>query len=125
MKELNVLIIDDDKKDRVVLIEKLMALKKFNYDIVQVNSTKRAMEYIDKYDFDLVFLDFMLGDDNGLQFLSNLPKKQKKKAPIIFITSFGNLVVKEDSIAIGARAYLNKNSMTMDDLSEAVLRTIH
>ncbi len=125
MKELNIMIVDDDKKDRVVLVEKLMSLNKYSYDIVQVNSTKRAMEYLDKYDFDLVFLDFMLGQENGLQLLMDLTKKQKKKTPIIFITSFGNVVVKEDSIAIGAKAYLNKNEMTLDDLSEAVRKTIH
>ncbi len=125
MRDLSVMIIDDDKKDRVVLIEKLMTLKKYNYDFVQVNCSKKAIEYIEKYDFDIVFLDFILGDGNGLQLLANLSAKQKKRTPIIFITSYGNLMVKEDSIAIGAKTYLNKNGMTLDELSEAVRRTLH
>ena len=127
-KELDILIVDDSEQDRKLLIEYLDSLKGYkgyDFNIVQVNSPRKALEILANTKFDLMFLDFMMDEGDGLSMLVDLTKEQKEKTPIIFLTGLGNGLIKEDSLAIGAKEYLNKNEMSFEVLEDVLSRTIH
>ena len=58
-----------------------------------------------------MFLDFMMDDSDGFTLLSSLTAEQKAKTPIIFVTAYGNDLIKEDCISIGAKDYISKNDL--------------
>ena len=113
-KTINVLVVDDSKVDRVLLIESLNRyeqLKEYNFNITQANSVSKAYELLENEVYDLMFLDFMMDDSDGFTLLSSLTAEQKAKTPIIFVTAYGNDLIKEDCISIGAKDYISKNDL--------------
>ena len=122
--KLNILIIDDCKQDRVLLIDHLRNLGKENYKITQVNSPNKGLAELSSKDYDLVFLDFLMDEGDGLSFLNLLSIEQKKKLPIIFLTGYGNSMIKEDSIEIGAKAYIDKNEINQSLLEETINKVL-
>ncbi len=127
MKSLEVLIVDDSKKDRVLLMDQLAILqsaKGYRLNICQVNSPQKALLEINTNKYDLVFLDFLMNDGDGMELLMSLAPEQKYNTNIVFLTGFGNSMIREDSISIGASAYLDKININTDSLNELVSAAI-
>jgi len=124
-KGLNILIIDDDRKDRIQYVESLTSIEDLDIEnIDQENSPIKALEKIKEAKSDLIILDFMMDDGDGLEFLANLSQKQKSKTPIFFVTGYGNSFIAEDCVEAGARAYIDKADFCSSKLQETILRVI-
>ncbi len=78
-----VLIIDDDKLTREVVVN---TLTKEGYEVQSTESGKVGIYKIKKEDFDLVVLNTKLPDINGITVLSEI-KKTKPSIEIILITT--------------------------------------
>lgn len=122
---LNVLIVDDNRKDRILLINKLSEIGDYEFNFTQAPTIKAANEHLSGNDYNLVFLDFLLDDGDGFSLLGDLSNKKKRVNPIIFTTAYGNGIVKEDSISIGARAYIDKSDVSRDDLQATIKQIVN
>ncbi|MBU1077092.1 MAG: PAS domain S-box protein, partial [Spirochaetes bacterium] len=82
-KELNILIIDDEKAITSLLRN---SLKKHNFkNITTSNSGKKSLDLFRQRSFDTVFLDMLLPDMEGEEILKEM-KKIDPHVPVIFFT---------------------------------------
>ena len=69
---ISVLIINDDKQDRLTIRHYLSTGNKKNYQIFEASSGKKALETLKTVRVDGVILDFHLSDMDGVEFLQQL-----------------------------------------------------
>ncbi len=95
MKEsFKILIIDDNEIDRFVH-RKLLLLHKISDDVVECNSGKEALHYLNTLEDssedipDVILLDVMMPEMDGFDFLVHYERLHKKfeKEPIVFMLS--------------------------------------
>ncbi len=103
LDRLQVLLVDDDRIDRMTL-EESVANQRLPYDLTTAASVQEAIERLGDAQFDLVLLDYRLSDGTGLDVLDHLGS-----TPSIFITGSGDESVAVDAMKRGAYDYLSKD----------------
>jgi CheY-like chemotaxis protein len=98
-----ILVVDDS-----IVIRKMVeiALEEEDYNIQTAVSGKDALEMIDKVNTDLVILDLMLPDINGIDVLKTI--KLSKGLPVIMLSGKDSPQMIEKAKAEGADAFLPK-----------------
>ena len=114
MKDIKVLLIDDDEDDYVLTKEVFTTLPA-SYSLSWVNSFEKGLSAILKKEYDVYLLDYRLGNGNGLELLSEAINSGCLQ-PIIMLTGKGDNTIDEQAMVIGAADYLVK-----DDLKAALL----
>ncbi len=122
MKKGTVLIIDDDENLQFVVEQ---YLESDGYQILKANNTKTALEKADLGNIDIILLDLVLPDGEGM---SLIPKFQaKSNAAIIVVSGKNDTTEKIICLEMGADDYLTK-PFEMRELSariKAVIRRIN
>jgi len=76
--------------------------------------------------YDVVVLDIILLDMNGLDVLKEMKKdKQKKDIPILLLTTITQDIIVKKGLALGAKAYLQKDLITPDKLVGKIKEILH
>jgi NtrC-family two-component system response regulator AlgB len=101
---LNVLVVDDEKNIRSVLVA---CLESARCKVTEAASLASARAAIERTQFELVFLDLRVGEDNGLDFLPQLLARSPA-SDVVIITAFATIATAVDAIQKGARDYLPK-----------------
>lgn len=71
--------------------------------------------------YNLVVLDILLTDINGLDVLKEMRKdSQKKGVPILLLTTVTQEIIVKKGLALGATAYLQKDIITPDKLVDKI-----
>lgn len=102
----NILIIEDDAQ-----IAQLLALhiQSQNYAPTLAQSVKEARDSLNSNHFDLILLDRMLPDINGLEFCRELKSHQlTQNIPLIFITALTTAQNIIEGLDAGADDYISK-----------------
>ncbi len=104
---MKILVVDDD-----VHILKLykIELEEEGYDVTTAGSGKEAMEKFESNEYNLVTLDILMPDVDGISLLRKM-KEQKPRMPIIMSTAYD---YRDDFAVWASEAYLVKSA----DLSE-------
>lgn len=104
---MKILVVDDD-----ISIAKLykVELEEEGYEVVIAHSGKEAMDLFNKETPDLVTLDIMMPDIDGISILRRM-KELKRDVPIIMSTAYD---YRDDFAVWASEAYLVKSS----DLTE-------
>ena len=110
-----VLVVDDERDMRLVLVK---YLQKFNYEVLEADSGKGALELLEKNEPDLILCDFKLGDMDGISVLTKI-KSKYPAMPVIFITGYGDVKIAVDVMRLGAFDYVTKPLFP-----DEILRTI-
>jgi PAS domain S-box-containing protein len=101
---------------RVVVVEDELEILDFTrfvleregYDVVSVTSGNEALEVIGD-DADLVILDIVLADADGIEICRQLKSRQSTaRVPVLMVTAMTGEAVERNSIAAGADGYLVK-----------------
>jgi two-component system, NtrC family, response regulator HydG len=88
------------------------------YQITTAATAREARDYVDLESFDLILLDVVLPDGDGLELLKNF-KSSHPKLPIIIMTAFGldeNLMIQARNN--GASGYVSKTGPLENLLQE-------
>jgi len=102
--EKSILIIDDDSQ----ILELLgMFLKNIGHDVFSASTAEKGLALARKKELDLILLDIMLPDGDGLSILSNL-MKITPNVPVIMITGGSDIEVAEKCLQNGAVDYITK-----------------
>lgn len=120
--ETKVLIIDDDK----TFVKGLQySLEQDGYDIDISNSGKDIMEKIKKNQYNLILLDLVLGDLNGLSICQAI--REESEVPLIIITEKDEDISKILALEYGADDYLVKpfNILELKARIKAILRRVN
>lgn len=114
----NILIIDDMKLNRKVLKE----MFENEYDILEADNGKSAIELIKKenYDIDMILLDLAMPVMSGEEFLERKSLDDKMIGiPVIIISSNDSVQTQVDTLACGVFDYITKPYVT-----EVVVRRV-
>ena len=114
-----VLIIDDESKIRRLLSR---SLDGFGFDVLLSASAEEAMFLLEKSKPDIIILDYMMPQVDGLTFLSEMRKRYS--IPTIFLSARDEVRIKTKALELGADDYVVK-PFSMEELTariKAVLR---
>ena len=115
-----ILIVDDSAEDREVYHRYLTKEAVDSYKIVEVECGEDGLEQLASIEPDLILLDYMLPDFDGLEFIEELKTSVKDIPPIVMLTGQGNEVVAVEAMKSGVKDYLNKGRLTSEILTVTV-----
>lgn len=115
-------IVEDDKNIREI---ESIALKNSGYQVEMFEFARDFKEALEKQQPDLLLLDIMLPDADGLKIVENLRQKAAtRELPVIMVTAKTTEIDKVKGLDIGADDYLTKPFGIMELISrvKALLR---
>jgi CheY-like chemotaxis protein len=115
---LKILVIDDDKVDLITIIRSI-SHSGILADVESAFSAKDGIEKIKSFAYDLIFLDYLMPDSDGISFLKIL-KDLGIETPVIFVTSQGDEKIASQAILGGASDYIPKSLLTPDGVSLSI-----
>lgn len=99
------LLIAEDEKNFSLILQKELARR--NYDVSVASDGKSAVEFCQKVDYDVIVMDMMMPNMNGLQALKAL--KQTQPSPeVIMLTGNATVETALDAMKAGAYDFLTK-----------------
>lgn len=104
MEPFSILIVDDEKNIREALGE---ALDHQGYRVNTAANGKTALQALQESTYQLVLLDLVLGDIDGLQLLKNI-KSQWPELEVVMITAYGTVETAVEALKEGAYDYMTK-----------------
>jgi len=118
---IRLLLVEDDLSVKEMIVDYLSESEE--YDITYAKNAEEAMRYLNQA-FDVILLDVMLPDGNGVLVCENFRKVQK--CPILFISCINDDQVIIDALAHGGDDYITKpfNYVVLDARIKANLRRV-
>ncbi|WP_341479747.1 response regulator transcription factor [Clostridium beijerinckii] len=104
MKKLNSVLVVDDEKEIVELID--FYLKNNGYNTFRALNGNEALEIFEREQVDIIILDIMMPGLDGKEVLRKV--REKISTPIIFLSAKGEDIDKIDGLFLGADDYLAK-----------------
>ncbi|MDR1233719.1 MAG: response regulator transcription factor [Holosporales bacterium] len=100
----SVLVIDDDKRLTTLLLD---VLKLHNLDAVGVNSAAEARAALVSHTFDIIVIDWMMPQEDGMEFIINL-RRYDREIPVIMLTAMSDIDNKLEGFKNGVDDYITK-----------------
>ena len=116
--EKKILIVDDEETLTYSLYQTFIKSPDI-YEVVTAASGDEAVERLAKDKFDLVLTDIKMPGMDGLELLAEI-KAKYPGTKVIVMTAFGSMEKKEESLAIGADYYIEKD-FDISDIRQLVL----
>jgi DNA-binding response OmpR family regulator len=111
-----ILIVEDDKLLGKEITEELQDA---GYDARWCRTGEEAFQVLDSQKVDLVYLDIMLPDMDGYEILKRIKETEAyKDTPVVMLSNLGQVNEIERAIELGAKDYLVKARMDLDNLVE-------
>ena len=120
VKQGKILIIDDEEPIRKSLKKMLERAGFYCETAYNYSSAKEAVESLN---FDLILVDIILPEMNGLRLVAKLQEELKIDSVIIFVTGEPNLETALQAIKLGASDYLEKPA-NRNNLVAAITRAL-
>lgn len=98
-----ILIVDDDKEIRNLIS---IYLKNEEMETYEVEGATKALKLLEEKEFDLVILDIMMPDMDGIEACIKI--RQERNMPIIMLSAKSEDIDKIQGLASGADDYLSK-----------------
>jgi CheY-like chemotaxis protein len=99
------ILIVDDTPENIQLLEEFI-FKGQHIDIFKANGGRAAVRLLADNNFDLVLLDLVMPDMNGLEVLEKMNQLEGEKPPVIILSSEDNFHVIEKAYSLGVKSYL-------------------
>ncbi|MGK0188560.1 MAG: NtrC-family two-component system response regulator AlgB [Verrucomicrobiales bacterium] len=113
---MDVLIVDDEKSIRD---STMIAIESEDHYAEAVDGGRIALLRLQEADFDLVLLDLQLGDESGLDVLTEI-QKRKPNLPVVIFTANATIETAVEATRKGALEYLQK-PFTPDQLRRVMI----
>jgi len=114
---MQILLVDDDK-----FILKTMSdvLSQENYDVIECNNGKEALDVFNEKDIDLLITDIYMQDD-GIQLISEIRKTQRK---IPMIAMSGGSIVDNNHVLLDVAGLMGATKMEKPISRDDLLNTV-
>lgn len=113
-----ILLVEDDALIRKITRDELTAS---GFTVHEAADGKTALEIILKRKLDLVLLDILLPEKDGLSILRELKAKKKiPQLPVYILTSLGDMEKVAEGVTLGARGYFVKQDSGREEMITTV-----
>ena len=119
-----VLLIDDSEADRETYRRFANRSDFAAFSFIEGECGEEGLALCQEHSPDLILLDYMLPDLDGLEFLQELRQTKVPMPPVIMLTGEGNEKVAVEAMKSGARDYLVKGDLSAQSLSQAIARVM-
>lgn len=103
--KIRILLIEDDTVDRMAF-ERFVDRTGLPYEYVCAGSVRQAREILGSHHFDLVLMDYSLGDGTAFELFDSLPGD----VPVVIVTGGADAEIAVQAMKAGAADYLLKDS---------------
>ncbi len=117
--ELKLLLVEDDPEDKEIFNRMLSKIDGLTYSVKWCSSFASGKQEILNDQYDVIFMDYRLGEDDGVSLL-RYAKEHGCRAPIIFLSSETGREIYKEIKQWGALNYLKKGEVTPDHLAIAI-----
>ena len=100
-------VIVDDTHINLVLMSRLME-KLDGVSTVAFQSAREALNWCRENPYDLLILDYMMPDINGLEFISQLDVDLRARPPVLMVTASHDVEIRHRALENGANDFLIK-----------------
>jgi signal transduction histidine kinase/DNA-binding NarL/FixJ family response regulator len=115
-----ILIVDDSEIDRVTYRRYLESGSSLSCQILDCDSAATALQLCAQDCPDVILLDYLLPDSDGIEFLQDLAELLEILPPVIMLTGQGNEEVAVEAMKQGAKDYLVKGHLTRQKLLNSI-----
>lgn len=120
-QKINILSIEDSDDDFEIINAALKGQEQIS--LWRAGNIHEALEVLEQKKLDIIFLDYLLPDGDGLGFLSRLQEKGLE-IPVVLVTGKGDEMIGSQSIQAGAYDYLPKEMVSDKSLSRIIFNTL-
>lgn len=115
---MTILIVEDDQFIRDIYTDEFI---KNGFQVDSVGTGKEGLDKLSQNKYDLLLLDIMLPDTNGLEILKQVKQNPATKSlKTILLTNLGQDAVIKQGFELGADKYLIKMSYNPDQIVSEV-----
>jgi CheY-like chemotaxis protein len=108
--KMKILFADDDDAFRNVMT--MVLHEDPNFEVTGVGSGEEAIEALKSNTFEVIVLDYKMGEVSGLNVMQWI-HEQKIDTPVIMLTSAGNEMVAVEAMKLGAYDYVRKENIEL------------
>ena len=108
----------DDAKDFIAYMKKRLVAR--NMDVLTAYNGREALEILGSNQVDIVLLDVLMPDMEGIETLREI-KKINPDLPVIILTGHGTIETAEEGMTLGAAEFLLK-PCNFETLLESIQR---
>lgn len=124
MQQLRILVVDDDRVDRMTVQRALRAAPLLAHVVVlEATTVAEAREVLARAKVDCVLLDFQLPGTSGLELLESI-RETHRSLPVVMLTGQGDQQTAVDAMRAGAADYLAKSQLDPERLERSILQAI-
>lgn len=113
-----ILILEDDPHLGKILVN---ALKKEDYKVALRENGEQGLDYLESEKPDLILLDLLMPQMDGLSFFEKLlAKEETKKIPVIVLTNLSRTDEYHNTCLKHAKDYITKANISIEDLLKKI-----
>ncbi len=101
-----------------------MAVQEAGYEFLLAKDGSEALEHATARTPDLILLDLLMPEVNGMEFLKKFDLKKHPQTKVIVFTNMDNPTLRSEASALGANVYLTKSEYTPKELMQIVDQTL-
>lgn len=117
------ILVVDDEPVSLMLLDTI--LRRSNFDVTTAASAQDALNLLNNEAIDLMILDLLMPDMDGLTLLKHLRGETKfEKLPIIVFTAVNQSRIREEAFQKGATTFLTK-PVSSRELTRVVSKHLH
>lgn len=119
--EYKLLLAEDEEDARIIYLD---ILKGAGFDIDGAENGQSTLDHLAKKKYDLLLLDIIMPDLDGISVLSEIKKSPDKYGTpkVVMLTNIGGDLAIEKALSIGASGYMLKSETEPEDLIKIIKR---
>ncbi|MFC2088701.1 response regulator, partial [Calditrichota bacterium] len=116
-------LVVDDEEDLTWSIAKHLSKDEEKYELICVNSGRKALEVLSQLPVDLVISDIRMPEISGLDLLVKI-KNSYPNTKVIIMTAYGSSEIQEEANQYGCLKYIEK-PFEINELRQLIINAIH
>ncbi len=118
-KPIRILLAEDDEDDFVLTRDILEEIAEFEFELDWQKNFQDSLKTITKNDHDICFVDYRLGESDGIDLIQEAIKAGVS-SPFILLTGKGNREIDQQAMDLGAADFLVKDKLTPETMERCI-----